>query len=165
MKTQKMMNCLWFDGNGEEAANFYTSIFKNSSLGRKAYYTEEGREIHGQEPGSLLTIEFTLNDMHFMALNGGPQFTFNEAISFVVHCNTQEEIDHYWEKLNEGGDPSAQQCGWLKDKFGVSWQITPEILDDMIADPDKTKANRAMKAMLGMKKLDIAELERAYNGE
>lgn len=142
MKTQKMMNCLWFDGNAEDAANFYTSIFKNSSVGKKAWYTEVGYEDHGMEAGKLMSIVFTLNEMNFMALNGGPQFKFNEAISFVVYCNTQEEIDYYWEKLNEGGDPSAQQCGWLKDKFGISWQITPEVLDNMIADTDKEKANR-----------------------
>jgi predicted 3-demethylubiquinone-9 3-methyltransferase (glyoxalase superfamily) len=165
MGSQKMTNCLWFDGKAEEAANFYTSIFKDSSIGRKGYYTEEGQEIHGNEPGSLMTIEFRLNNMHFLGLNGGPQFKFNEAISIMVYCDTQDEIDYYWERLNEGGDPSAQQCGWLKDKFGVSWQITPPQLDDMLLDENKEKANRAMRAMMSMKKLDLAELEKAYNGE
>ncbi|MFL5403662.1 MAG: VOC family protein [Gemmatimonadales bacterium] len=162
---QPLTPCLWFDSQAEEAARFYTSIFKNSKIGAIARYTEAGREVHGQPAGKVMTVAFELNGQPFTALNGGPQFKFNEAISFQIMCRTQEEVDHYWNKLSQGGDPKAQQCGWVKDKFGLSWQVVPTVLIEMMSDPDKEKAGRAMEAMLPMKKLDIAELERAYAGE
>lgn len=164
MINSKIQPNLWFNLNAEEAANYYVSIFKNSSIGRKSYFTEEGFEIHKQPAGTVMTIEFTLEDLRFVGLNGGPLFKFSEAVSFIVSCKTQDEIDYYWEKLGAGGDPNAQQCGWIKDKFGLSWQIVPEALDEMMLDPDKAKASRAMAAMLKMKKLNIAELEKAFNG-
>lgn len=158
---QAIVPCLWFDSESEEAANFYTSIFPNSSVGRISHYTKAGREHHGREPGSVLTVTFTLNGQEFIALNGGPQFKFNEAISFQIMCDSQEEVDHYWNRLNEGGVPEAQACGWLKDKFGVSWQVVPRLLMELITDSDRAKAERALGAMMGMKKLDIAALEKA----
>lgn len=161
---QKITSNLWFDKQAEEAVNFYISIFKNSKLGRITRYSEEGFEIHQMPAGTVMTVEFWLEGQEFVALNGGPIFKFTEAISFIVNCGTQEEVDYYWEKLKEGGDPSSQVCGWLKDKFGLSWQIVPTVLSDMISDPDTKKSNRAMRAMLQMKKLDIAALEKAYNG-
>jgi predicted 3-demethylubiquinone-9 3-methyltransferase (glyoxalase superfamily) len=160
---QKITPCLWFDSNAEEAAKFYTSIFKNSKIGRISRYGKEGHEIHGKPEGSVLTVEFELNGQTFSALNGGPIFKFNEAISFQVHCESQSEVDYYWEKLSEGGDEKAQQCGWLKDKYGVSWQVVPGVLAEMLQDKDKQKSERVMKALLQMKKLDIKRLEQAYN--
>jgi predicted 3-demethylubiquinone-9 3-methyltransferase (glyoxalase superfamily) len=165
MTARPITPCLWFDTQAEEAARFYTSIFKNSRIGTISHYSEVGREIHGGTPGSVLTVEFELNGQPFTALNGGPHFKFNEAVSFQIMCKDQEELDHYWNKLNEGGDPQAQQCGWLKDKFGLSWQVVPTVLLEMLTDPDREKADRAMEAMLQMKKLDIAALERAFEGE
>jgi predicted 3-demethylubiquinone-9 3-methyltransferase (glyoxalase superfamily) len=162
---QPIVPCLWFDTQAEEAARFYTGIFKNSKLGQISCYGETGRDVHGQAPGTVMTVEFELNGQRFTALNGGPQFKFTEAVSFQIMCETQEEVDHYWNRLGEGGDPSAQVCGWLKDRFGLSWQVVPTALVRMIGDPDKAKAGRAMQAMLRMKKLDIAELERAFEGE
>jgi predicted 3-demethylubiquinone-9 3-methyltransferase (glyoxalase superfamily) len=162
---QPITPCLWFDNEAEEAARYYTGIFKNSKIGTIARYTEAGREVHGRPAGSVMTVEFELNGQPFTALNGGPIFKFNEAISFQIMCRTQEELDHYWNKLTAGGDKDAQQCGWLKDKYGLSWQVVPTALVDMMKDPDKEKAGRVMEAMLQMKKLDIAELERAYEGE
>jgi predicted 3-demethylubiquinone-9 3-methyltransferase (glyoxalase superfamily) len=162
---QKITPNLWFDNQAEEAATFYVSIFKDSKLGRISRYGKEGYEIHKRPADSILTIEFELLGQKFMALNGGPVFKFNEAISFIVYCNNQEEVDYYWEKLKEGGDPNAQQCGWLKDKFGVSWQVIPSQLNDMMADHDPQKTERVMKVMLKMKKLDLAELQRAYAGK
>lgn len=153
--------CLWFDNQGEEAAKFYTSIFPNSKLGAIARYGEAGKEIHGRQPGSVMTVEFELDGMAFTALNGGPIFQFNEAISLQVMCDTQEEIDYYWDKLSAGGDPAAQQCGWLKDKFGLSWQIAPRMLGALMSGPDSAKSQRAMRALLQMKKLDIAKLKAA----
>jgi predicted 3-demethylubiquinone-9 3-methyltransferase (glyoxalase superfamily) len=161
---QKITPFLWFDSQAEEAAKFYTSIFRDSKMCRVTRYLSEGQEIHGREPGSVMVAEFQIEGQAFTALNGGPLFKFNESISFVVHCESQEEVDHYWNQLSAGGDPKAQQCGWLKDKFGVSWQIIPNILLKMLADDDREKANRVMRAMLGMNKIDIAELERAYRG-
>jgi predicted 3-demethylubiquinone-9 3-methyltransferase (glyoxalase superfamily) len=152
--------CLWFDGEAEEAARFYVSVFRNARIGRISRYGEEGFEIHGRPAGSVMTVEFEIEGQNFTALNGGPHFNFNEAISFQIPCETQEEIDHYWERLSAGG--RIQQCGWLQDRFGVSWQIIPTTLPDMIGDSDKAKAARAMRAMLGMKKFDIAELRVAY---
>ena len=162
---QKITPCLWFDNQAEEAANFYTSIFKNSKIGNISRYGKEGYEIHGREAGTVLTIDFEIEGQRFTALNGGPVFKFNEAISFVVQCKTQKEVDYYWEKLSEGGDEKAQQCGWLKDKYGVSWQIVPVVLGEMLRDKDPGKSDRVMKSMLQMKKLDIEELKRAYKGE
>jgi predicted 3-demethylubiquinone-9 3-methyltransferase (glyoxalase superfamily) len=162
---QPIIPCLWFDSQAEEAARFYTSIFKNSRLGRISRYGDVGQEAHGQKPGTVMTVEFELNGQPFTALNGGPAFKFSEAISFQIMCETQEEIDHYYDRLSEGGDPKAQMCGWVKDKFGLSWQVVPTVLTEMVSDPNKEKAGRAFAAMLKMKKLDIAELERAYEGE
>jgi predicted 3-demethylubiquinone-9 3-methyltransferase (glyoxalase superfamily) len=156
--------CLWFDDQAEEAAKFYTGIFKSSKLGRISRYGEAGREIHGRTPGTVMTVEFELDGQAFTALNGGPVFKFNEAISFQVSCQDQHEVDYYWAKLSEGGDERAQQCGWLKDKFGVSWQIVPAVLIAMVSDPTSEKSQRAMAAMLQMKKIDIARLEQAYTG-
>lgn len=156
--------CLWFDNQGEEAAKSYTSIFKNSKITQITRYSEAGKEIHGKEPGSVLMVAFELGGQSFTALNGGPQFQFNEAVSFQVMCETQKEVDYYWDKLSAGGDKNAQQCGWIKDKYGLSWQIVPRILFDLIADHTSPKSQRAMQAMMGMKKLDIAELENAYAG-
>jgi predicted 3-demethylubiquinone-9 3-methyltransferase (glyoxalase superfamily) len=163
--TQPITPCLWFDSQGEEAARFYTGIFKNSKIGKVSRYTEAGHDVHGQPAGKVLTVEFELNGQPFTALNGGPQFKFNEAISFQIMCRDQEEVDYYWNKLGEGGDPKAQQCGWLKDKYGLSWQVVPTELVELLGDPDREKSGRAMEAMLKMKKLDIAELERAFEGE
>ena len=156
--------CLWFDGQAEQAARFYTSVFPNSKITSISRYGEAGKEIHGQEPGSVLTVAFELVGQPFTGLNGGPMFTFSEAISFQVSCETQEEVDHFWGELSKGGDEDAQQCGWLKDRFGVSWQVVPRVLPRLLNDPDAAKANRAAQAMFGMKKLDIAELERAHAG-
>src|SRR2546422_4357949 len=151
---QKIAPCLWFDNQAEAAAAFYTSVFKNSKIVKIARYTEAGREIHHRPAGSVLTVEFELNGQAFTALNAGPLFVFNEAVSLQIFCETQEEIDYYWNRLTEGGDKKAQQCGWLKDKFGVSWQVVPVALKDIIADPDPKKAGRVMTALLQMKKLD-----------
>ena len=161
---QKITPFLWFDSQAEEAAKFYTAIFRNSKMGRVTRYPSEGQEVHGREPGSVIVAEFEIEGQTFTALNGGPLFNFNESISFVVHCESQDEVDHYWNKLSKGGDAKAQQCGWLKDRFGVSWQIVPTILVKMLGDQDREKANRVMRAMLGMKKMNIADLERAYRG-
>ena len=163
--TQPITPCLWFDSQAEEAARFYTGIFKNSKIGKISRYTEAGREVHGQPAGKVLTVEFELNGQPFTALNGGLQFKFNEAISFQIMCRDQEEVDYYWNKLGQGGDPNAQQCGWVKDKYGLSWQVVPTVLVELLGDPDREKSGRAMEAMLKMKKLDIAELERAFEGE
>jgi predicted 3-demethylubiquinone-9 3-methyltransferase (glyoxalase superfamily) len=159
---QKISPCLWFDDQGEEAAKFYTSIFKDSKIGDVTRYGKEGYEIHGREEGTVMTVEFEIEGQKFLVLNGGPIFKFNEAISFQVYCETQEEVDYYWEKLSEGGDEKAQQCGWLKDKYGVSWQIVPTILIKMLKDKDSEKSQRVMKAMLQMHKLDISTLKKAY---
>ena len=159
---QKISPCLWFDDQGEEAAKFYTSIFKDSKIEDVTRYGKEGYEIHGREEGTVMTVEFEIEGQKFLALNGGPIFKFNEAISFQVYCETQEEVDYHWEKLSEGGDEKAQQCGWLKDKYGVSWQIVPTILMKMLKDKDSEKSQRVMKAMLQMHKLDISTLKKAY---
>ena len=160
---KKITPCLWFDDNAEEAVNFYVSVFKNSRIGKMARYGEAGHEIHGRPAGSVMTIEFGLDGQRFTALNGGPVFKFNEAVSFQVYCESQEEIDYYWERLSEGGDEKAQQCGWLKDKFGVSWQIVPTVLGDLMQDGGAGRSERVMNALLAMKKLDIAALQRAYD--
>ena len=158
---QKITPFLWFNNQAEEAMKFYVAIFKNSKITTTARYTEAGREVHGRPPGSVMTVGFELNGQPFTALNGGPIFKFTEAISFQINCDTQEEIDYYWQKLTAGGDEKAQQCGWLKDKFGVSWQVVPRALSRIMSAPDKQKAGRVMNALLKMKKLNIAELERA----
>jgi predicted 3-demethylubiquinone-9 3-methyltransferase (glyoxalase superfamily) len=155
--------CLWFDNNAEEAVSFYTSIFKNSMIGRISRYSEAGFEHHRMPAGTVLAMEFELAGVKFSALNGGPVFRFNEAISLQVPCETQEEVDYYWDKLSAGGVPAAQQCGWLKDKFGLSWQVFPQALITMLADEDRAKADRVMTAMLQMKKIELAGIERAYH--
>ncbi|MEU6578216.1 VOC family protein [Streptomyces sp. NPDC046805] len=159
MTTDGFITCLWFDGQAEEAAHFYVSVFKNSSVGR---ITRHNEATHGS-PGSALTVEFTANGQKFVALNGGPQFTFTEAISFQILCADQAEVDYYWTKLTEnGGEPGP--CGWLKDKYGVSWQVVPDRLLRLIADSDPQKALRTTQAMMAMRKLDIAALEAAHAG-
>lgn len=160
---QRITPCLWFDGQAEAAANLYTSIFPNARITAVSRYGEAGREIHGGQPGSVLTIAFELDGVAFTALNGGPRFRFNEAISLQVNCDTQQEIDHYWSRLADGGDPQAQQCGWLKDRFGLSWQVVPTSMARLMTT-GADKAERVMSAVLKMKKIDIATLERAYAG-
>jgi len=159
----KISPCLWFDTQAEDAAKFYTSIFKDAKIVTITRYPDTGQEIHGKPAGSVLTVEFELNGQSFTALNGGPHFKFTEAVSFVVRCHTQAEIDYYWRRLGEGGDEAARQCGWLKDKYGLSWQIVPVALLDMLQDRDTAKCDRVMKALLQMKKLDLAALQRAYD--
>ena len=153
---QKLTPCLWFDTEGEEAAKLYTSIFPNSRITHVSHYGEAGP----RDAGTVLTVEFELDGQTFTALNGGPQFKFTEAVSFVVNCQTQEEVDDYWKKLSDGGQEI--QCGWLKDKYGLSWQIVPALLSEMLNDPDPKKAERVMKAMLQMKKIDIHALKQAH---
>jgi predicted 3-demethylubiquinone-9 3-methyltransferase (glyoxalase superfamily) len=159
MTTDGFTTCLWFDGQAEEAAHYYVSVFKNSGIQRIGRYTEAGPG----PAGAVLIVEFTANGQKFVALNGGPQFTFDEAISFQIHCADQEEVDHYWDRLTEGGEPGP--CGWLKDRYGLSWQVVPTRLIDMISDPDPDRAARATRAMLSMGKFDLATLEREFAGE
>lgn len=159
MDTDGFTTCLWFDGKAEEAARFYVSLFENSGLGAVTRYPEGAL----QPAGTVLTVDFTANGQKFVALNGGPQFTFSEAVSFQVSCDDQEEVDHYWSGLTEGGGEEGP-CGWLKDRFGVSWQVVPRRLEEMVRDPDPVKAARAFQAMMAMGKLDIAALEKAYVG-
>jgi predicted 3-demethylubiquinone-9 3-methyltransferase (glyoxalase superfamily) len=161
--TKRISPCLWFDGQAEDAVKFYTSIFERSKTLTVTRYGEAGREIHGRKPGSVMTVEFELDGQRFTALNGGPDFKFNEAISFQVHCEDQAELDRYWNKLTAGGDPKFQQCGWLKDRFGVSWQVVPVVLPKLMSDPDPERSGRVMEALLRMKKIDIEELENAFN--
>src|ERR1700732_4150382 len=153
--------CLWFDNEAEEAARYYTGIFRNSKIGKISRYGEAGQEVTHKAPGSVMMGSFELEGQPFTPLSGGPEFKFNEAISFMIPCKDQKELDYYWDKLSQGGDPKAQMCGWLKDKYGVSWQVVPAVLDEMIGDPNSPKSQRAMEAMLNMKKIDIATLERA----
>ena len=160
---QKITPFLWFNDNAEEAVKFYTFIFKNSKIGKIARYGEEGEKIAGRPKGSVMTVEFQLEGQQFIALNGGPIFKFTEAISFVVNCETQEEVDYYWEKLSAGG--KEVQCGWLKDKHGLSWQIVPTVLGELLSDKDAAKSQRVMQAMLKMVKLDIKKLKQAANGK
>jgi predicted 3-demethylubiquinone-9 3-methyltransferase (glyoxalase superfamily) len=161
---QKIVPMLWFDSQAEEAAKFYVSVFENSSIELMTRYRNEGFEAHGKPNGSVLTVAFRLEGQAFIALNGGPHFTFNESISFVVLCETQAEIDRYWDRLSEGGDEKAQQCGWLKDRYGVSWQIVPDTLDGMLSATETARSERVMKALLRMKKLELAALLRAFDG-
>jgi len=161
---QKITPFLWFDDQAEQAAKFYTSVFKNSKVGRILRYDETSAKTAGRPAGSVLTIEFEIGGQKFTALNGGPQFKFNESVSFVVNCETQNEIDYFWEKLTAGGGQESE-CGWLKDKFGLLWQITPTVLIDMLNDKDPKKAGQVMKAMMQMQKIEINKLKAAYAGK
>jgi len=161
---QKITPFLWFDNQAEEAVNFYVSIFKNSKVVNITRYNDASSKAAGRPEGSVMTLEFQLEGQNFVAINAGPHFKFTEAISFVVDCGSQEEVDYFWEKLTADGGQESQ-CGWLKDKYGLSWQITPRVLIEMIGDKDPQKAQRVMEAMLQMKKIDIATLKRAYEGE
>jgi predicted 3-demethylubiquinone-9 3-methyltransferase (glyoxalase superfamily) len=160
---QKITPFLWFDSQAEEAAKFYTSIFPNSKMGDISRYTPAGSEVSGVAEGKVMVVEFELDGQRFNALNGGPVFKFTEAVSFMVDCKGQKEVDHYWNKLIEGGEES--QCGWLKDKFGLSWQIVPQELGEYMGDEDRKKAGRVMEAMLKMKKIIVADLKKAYEGK
>jgi predicted 3-demethylubiquinone-9 3-methyltransferase (glyoxalase superfamily) len=164
LATQKISPCLWFDTQAEEAARFYCSVFKNSKVGRIAHYPDAGQDTHGKPANSVLTVEFELEGMPFMALNAGPMFKFNEAISLQVPCKTQDEIDYYWAKLTADGGQESQ-CGWLKDKFGLSWQVFPDFMGDILAGPDRAGAARAMNAFMTMKKFDLAAVRKAYEGK
>src|SRR5215469_8137716 len=159
---QKIAPCLWFDTQAEQAAKFYTAIFENSRINKISRYTEAGRDVHGKEAGSVLTVEFELEGQTFTALNGGPLFKFNEAVSFQVVCEGQAEVDYFWQRLSDGGQEG--QCGWLKDKFGVSWQVVPQVLPQMLSDADSAKRERAMSALMAMRKFDVAALQRAFAG-
>jgi predicted 3-demethylubiquinone-9 3-methyltransferase (glyoxalase superfamily) len=161
-KLQRITPCLWFDSQAEEAASFYVSIFKNARIREASQYDEASSKVSGQPKGSVMTVMFELDGEEFIALNGGPMFKFTEAISFVVNCETQAEVDHYWDQLTAGGH--EVQCGWLKDRFGVSWQVVPTVLTELLQDKDPEKAKRVMAAMLEMKKLSIDGLKRAYEG-
>ena len=157
---QRISPFLWFDSNAEEAAQFYTSVFKNSKINKITRYPKDAAQRIGREPGSVMTVEFTLDGFEFVALNAGPQFKFTEAVSFAVTCENQEEIDYYWEKLTaDGGEPGV--CSWLKDKYGLSWQVQPRLLIELLGDPDKARAERVMNAMMEMDKIDIAALQEA----
>jgi predicted 3-demethylubiquinone-9 3-methyltransferase (glyoxalase superfamily) len=159
---QSITPFLWFDSQAEEAANFYVSIFKNSKIVSVARYGDEAAKASGRPKGSVMTVGFELDGQHFTALNGGPVFKLTEAISFVAHCKTQEEVDHLWENLSQGGQES--QCGWLKDKYGVSWQVVPDVLIKLLQDKDPAKSRRVMQAMLQMSRIDIRALEQAHAG-
>ncbi|MBS7662772.1 VOC family protein [Pseudomonas lalucatii] len=163
-RIQRINPCLWFDDQAEQAVAFYLSIFANSRIVSLSRYGEAGREIHGKAPGTVMALAFELDGQAFTALNGGPLLRFNEAISLQVNCQTQAEVDHYWDELCAGGDPAAQQCGWLKDRYDLSWQIVPSVLPELLSDPDPSKSQRVMAALLQMRKLDIAALQRAYTG-
>lgn len=162
---QKITPMFWFDNQAEEAAWYYTSIFPNSSIGRTSHYGKEGFEVHHMPAGTVMAVEFQLDGQNFSALNSGPLFKFNESISFVVTCENQEELDYYWDKLTAGGDKNSQVCGWLKDKFGVSWQVVPTILPSLLQGKDAAGSQRVMAAVMKMKKLDINALQDAYNGK
>lgn len=161
---QRIAPCLWFADEAEEAARYYTGIFRNSKITGITRYGTAGFEVHGRPAGSVMVVAFELDGQPFTALNGGPVFKFNEAVSLQVYCDTQEEIDYYWERLSAGGDPRAQQCGWLKDRYGLSWQVVPPMDEFFKQDERSAGAERAMEAMLRMKKIDINELRRAYQG-
>jgi predicted 3-demethylubiquinone-9 3-methyltransferase (glyoxalase superfamily) len=160
--TQRITPFLWFDDRAEEAAAFYVSIFNNSSVGKVTRYDEEASKASGRPAGSVMTVEFQLEGQSFVGINGGPHFKFTEAVSFVVNCETAEEVDHFWSKLSAGGEES--RCGWLKDKFGLSWQVVPTVLTEMLADKETTKAKRVTHALLQMDKIDIPTLQKAYDG-
>ena len=158
----KIRPFLWFDTEAEDAARFYTGIFKDSRMGAISHFPEAGQEVTGKPPGSVMTVEFELNGQTFIALNGGPHFKFNESISFEIECADQAEVDYYWDRLCEGGDPAAQQCGWLKDKFELSWQVVPTALGEMMSHPEAGNSDRLMEAFIKMRKIDIESLEKAY---
>ena len=162
--TRRISPCLWFDDQAEQAVAFYTSVFRNSKVIEVARYGEAGREVHGKPAGTVMTVAFELDGQTFTALNGGPMFKFNEAVSLAVHCDTQDEVDHYWDRLSSGGDPKAQQCGWLKDRFGASWQVLPRALVDWMTHNDPEVVKRVTAAMLQMKKFDIAQMQEAAQG-
>ncbi len=162
---QKIVPHFWFSDEAEEAAAYYTSVFPNSGIGDITRYGSEGFAIHQMPEGSVMTVEFVLDGQQFVGLNGGPIFTFNESVSFMVLCGSQDELDYYWDNLSAGGDVNAQQCGWLKDQFGLSWQVVPTALPLMLKDKDYKKSQRVMKAMLQMKKIDLKTLEQAYEGK
>ena len=159
LTAKKITPCLWFDTQAEEAAKFYASVFKNSTVGKISRYGKEGFEVHGKKAGTVMTVEFELEGQKFLALNGGPHFKFNEAVSFQVHCETQQEIDHFWSELAKDGEEGP--CGWLKDKFGLSWQVIPKALPEMLMEGNSETAQRVMRSMLQMRKIDIAALRRA----
>lgn len=158
---QKISPCLWFDSQAEDAARFYTGIFKNSRITTITHYGEAGKEVHGRAPGSVMTVSFELDGQRFTGLNGGPFFQFSPAVSFLITCDTQDEIDYFWDKLSEGGDENAKQCGWLADQFGLSWQVVPRMLLELMTESESARAQRAFSAMMQMKKLDIEALKRA----
>jgi predicted 3-demethylubiquinone-9 3-methyltransferase (glyoxalase superfamily) len=160
--TQKISPCLWFDTEAEEAANFYVSVFDNARIISVARYPDEGQDVHGKKAGSVMVVDFELFGQRFVGLNGGPQFKFSEAISFQLYCDSQEEVDYFWSKLSEGGEEGP--CGWLKDRYGLSWQVVPVALLRMMTDADLEKPQRVMKAFMQMQKFDIATLQRAYDG-
>jgi len=164
-KIQRITPFLWFDTQAEEAATLYTSIFPNSRIDKVIRYGKEGAQAAGRAEGSVMTVSFQLDGQHFSAINGGPHFQFSGAISFVINCADQDEVDHYWSRLTEGANEKDQQCGWCKDRFGVSWQVVPAVLPELLGDPDPARARRAMAAMLQMKKLDIATLRKAAEGD
>jgi predicted 3-demethylubiquinone-9 3-methyltransferase (glyoxalase superfamily) len=159
---QKITPCLWFDTQAEQAANFYCSVFKDSKIGKISRYGKEGYEIHGKKAGTVMAVEFELEGQTFVGLNGGPQFKFDEAVSFQIHCETQQEVDYFWDKLTKDGQEGP--CGWLKDKFGLSWQVVPTVLLEMLMDANLEKSQRVTKAFLQMKKFDVQELKRTYDG-
>ena len=161
--SQKISPCLWFASEAEEAARYYTGIFPDSKIGEIARYGKAGFEQHQQKEGTVLTVQFELAGQSFTALNGGPIFKFNEAVSLQIYVEDQKELDYYWDRLTPGGDPAAKVCGWLKDRYGLSWQVVPRKIVEWFGDPDE-KSERAMSALMGMSKLDIATLERAYRG-
>ena len=165
MTQRTITPCLWFDDQAEEAVRFYTGIFRNSRITLITRYGTAGFEVHGRPAGSVMVVAFELEGSSFTALNGGPHFKFNEAISLQVNCRTQEEIDYFWEKLGAGGDPKAQQCGWLKDRYGLSWQVVPANMDEMFKDENSAASQRAMEAMLKMKKIDMQQINRAFEGK
>ena len=159
LTAKKITPCLWFDTQAEEAAKFYASVFKNAKIGKISRYGKEGFEVHGKQAGTVMTVEFEIEGQEFLALNGGPHFKFNEAVSFQVPCETQEEIDYFWSTLAKDGEEG--RCGWLKDKFGLSWQVFPRALPEMLMDGNSETAQRVMRSMLQMRKIDIAALKRA----
>jgi len=159
LTAKKITPCLWFDTQAEEAAKFYASVFKNSKIGKISRYGQEGFEVHGKKAGTVMTVEFEIEGQKFLALNGGPHFKFNEAVSFQVPCETQEEIDYFWSTLAQDGEEG--RCGWLKDKFGLSWQVFPRALPEMLMDGNSETAQRVMRSMLQMRKIDIGALKRA----
>ena len=162
---QQISPCLWFDGQAEEAAKFYVSVFRKGKIKGITRYPNAGKEVHGRPVGSVMTVDFVLNGLPFTGLNGGSNFKFNEAVSLMILCDTQAEVDYYWEKLNEGGDPKSQACGWLKDKYGLSWQVTPKALMKIWKGPKSAGKERAFAAMMDMKKLDIAAIKAAFKGK